>query len=466
MGQLLAKIPAHGRAELFGFDEVGNLYATEAGEHAYDRGGALLRRGATAYTYDERARLVEKRLSDGSRWKYTWDGRGRLASVVVPDGRVVEFIYDAFCRRLAKRVRSSQGQFLALTRFVWDDQRLLHEVRVRDASLDVPVTETRTYVFPDGNFAPLAHIDDGGAPRFYVSAPNGFPDLLVTSSGQIAAEQRARAFGAVQGEAFTPLRFPGQYADEETGLCYNRHRYYDPDIGRYISPDPVEIVRRYGFADNSPLNTVDIDGLQAMTTNIQRSQINPDGSRTPLPNASGVSQGGRDPDNPVDIHPAVWNNMAPQVPVQAANGSTNGQFPQATRHPANCSEPAALSEHLYDYERRNNLPRGTCGSASDPNNQHLRGALREVDGISSTQQGGGARNACPNCGVLFRNLQNQANQGAPPNELVDLVGRTTPGIDNPSPGWQQAMNQGAPTRSARSLMNPRNAANMRVQMPR
>jgi hypothetical protein len=68
--------------------------------------------------------------------------------------------------------------------------------------------------------------------------------------------------------------------------------------------------------------------------------------------------------------------------------------------------------------------------------------------------------------VLFRNLQNQANQGAPPNELVDLVGRTTPGIDNPSPGWQQAMNQGAPTRSARSLMNPRNAANMRVQMPR
>ncbi len=112
---------------------------------------------------------------------------------------------------------------------------------------------------------------------------------------------------------------------------------------------------------------------------------------------------------------------------------TNGQFPQATRHPANCSEPAALSEYLHDYERRNNLPRGTCGSASDPDDQHLRGALREIDGISSTQQGGGARNACPNCGVLFRNLQNQANQGAPPNELVDLVGRTTPGIDNPSP---------------------------------
>ncbi|WP_437910566.1 RHS repeat-associated core domain-containing protein [Sorangium sp. So ce327] len=466
MGQLLAKIPAHGRAELFGFDEVGNLYATEAGEHAYDGGGALLRRGETAYAYDERARLVEKRLSDGSRWKYTWDGRGRLASVVAPDGHVVEFIYDAFCRRLAKRVRSSQGQLLALTRFVWDDQRLLHEERMRVASPGVPVTETRTYVFPDGSFAPLAHIDDGGTLQFYVSAPNGFPDLLVTSSGQIAAEQRARAFGAVQGEAFTPLRFPGQYADEETGLCYNRHRYYDPDIGRYISPDPVEIVRRYGFADNSPLNTVDLDGLQPMTTTIRRSQINPDGSRTPLPNASGVSMGLRDPDNPVDIHPTVWNNMAPQVPVQAANGSTNWQFPQATRPPANCSEPAALSEHLYDYERRNNLPRGTCGSGSDPNNQHLRNALGEIEEISSIQEGGGPRKACPNCGVLIRNLQNQANQGAPSDDLVNLARRTLPGIEEPNTGWQEAMDRRAPTRSARSLMNPRNAASLRVQMPR
>ncbi|WP_437979331.1 RHS repeat-associated core domain-containing protein [Sorangium sp. So ce295] len=286
----------------------------------------------------------------------------------------------------------------------------------------------------------------------------------MATMGQYSA--RARASGAVQGEAFTPLRFPGQYADEETGLCYNRHRYYDPDIGRYISPDPVEIVRRYGFADNSPLNTVDLDGLQPMTTTIRRSQINPDGSRTPLPNASGVSMGLRDPDNPVDIHPTVWNNMAPQVPVQAANGSTNWQFPQATRPPANCSEPAALSEHLYDYERRNNLPRGTCGSGSDPNNQHLRNALGEFEEISSIQEGGGPRKACPNCGVLIRNLQNQANQGAPSDDLVNLARRTLPGIEEPNTGWQEAMDRRAPTRSARSLMNPRNAASLRVQMPR
>ncbi|NES11940.1 RHS repeat-associated core domain-containing protein, partial [Pseudomonas laurentiana] len=36
-----------------------------------------------------------------------------------------------------------------------------------------------------------------------------------------------------------PLRFQGQYYDHETGLHYNRYRYYDPLTGRFISKDPI-----------------------------------------------------------------------------------------------------------------------------------------------------------------------------------------------------------------------------------
>ncbi|MCG8292167.1 RHS repeat-associated core domain-containing protein [Pseudomonas entomophila] len=36
-----------------------------------------------------------------------------------------------------------------------------------------------------------------------------------------------------------PLRFQGQYYDEETGLHYNRRRYYNPQTGRYLTPDPI-----------------------------------------------------------------------------------------------------------------------------------------------------------------------------------------------------------------------------------
>ena len=44
---------------------------------------------------------------------------------------------------------------------------------------------------------------------------------------------------AWRGAASTPLRFPGQYADPETGLHYNQHRYYDPEVGAYLTPDPL-----------------------------------------------------------------------------------------------------------------------------------------------------------------------------------------------------------------------------------
>ncbi|WP_337075987.1 RHS repeat-associated core domain-containing protein, partial [Aeromonas veronii] len=64
----------------------------------------------------------------------------------------------------------------------------------------------------------------------------------------------------------TPLRFQGQYFDAETGLHYNRHRYYQPETGRFITPDPVGLlgglnVYRYGI---NPLRWVDPSGLSGV----------------------------------------------------------------------------------------------------------------------------------------------------------------------------------------------------------
>ncbi|WP_437600230.1 RHS repeat-associated core domain-containing protein [Sorangium sp. So ce590] len=62
----------------------------------------------------------------------------------------------------------------------------------------------------------------------------------------------------------TPLRLPGQYADEETGLHYNWHRYYDPETGVYLSPEPIGLegdIKPYAYVDNYPMEWVDADGL-------------------------------------------------------------------------------------------------------------------------------------------------------------------------------------------------------------
>ena len=60
------------------------------------------------------------------------------------------------------------------------------------------------------------------------------------------------------------LRLPGQLEDEETGLFYNDHRYYDPDTGRYVSPDPLGLrggINSYAYAGGNPLRFIDPSGL-------------------------------------------------------------------------------------------------------------------------------------------------------------------------------------------------------------
>jgi len=67
----------------------------------------------------------------------------------------------------------------------------------------------------------------------------------------------------VVNEVNCPIRFQGQWFDEESGLHYNRFRYYDPQTGRFISPDPIKIhgsLNLYWYVNN-PLGEVDPFGL-------------------------------------------------------------------------------------------------------------------------------------------------------------------------------------------------------------
>jgi len=111
------------------------------------------------------------------------------------------------------------------------------------------------------------------------------------------------------------LRFPGQYYDKETGLHYNGHRYYDPQIGRYISYDPIGLrgeVNPYAYVDNNPINFVDPLGLDETIGFGQSIKNLPDGS--PLPNGGEgvVSMSG--PGSPVGISQCTAeaaSNLAP-----------------------------------------------------------------------------------------------------------------------------------------------------------
>jgi RHS repeat-associated protein len=73
---------------------------------------------------------------------------------------------------------------------------------------------------------------------------------------------------ALMGRIEQPLRYPGQYADQGTGLHYNTFRYYDPDVGRYISQDPIGLLggtNVYAYAENS---TAGADPLEWCATKL------------------------------------------------------------------------------------------------------------------------------------------------------------------------------------------------------
>jgi RHS repeat-associated protein len=107
-----------------------------------------------------------------------------------------------------------------------------------------------------------------GAYYWYQNDHQGTPQKIISTSGSVVwAAVALDSFGNVKIQAaniVNNLRMPGQYYDEETGLYYNWHRYYDPAIGRYLQTDPIgDGLNLYAYCNNDPVNFMDPMGLCA-----------------------------------------------------------------------------------------------------------------------------------------------------------------------------------------------------------
>jgi RHS repeat-associated protein len=244
-GYLVAATRPDGSAEVRAPDAVGNLYRThERTDRVYAPGGRLAEADGARYVHDEDGQLVETVTADGRRWRYAWDLAGQLVEVTRPDGQRVSFAYDALGRRVRKTFAGRT------TRFVWDGNVLVHEL--------AEASEAVTWVFEPGTFAPLAKME-GGKRYGVVTDHLGTPKMMADEAGALAWKAQLDVYGVTRNDvALTgcPWRWPGQYEDEETGLFYNRFRYYDPEAGRYVCQDPIGLVgglRLYGYVIDSTL---------------------------------------------------------------------------------------------------------------------------------------------------------------------------------------------------------------------
>ncbi|KRP68954.1 hypothetical protein TX23_25090 [Pseudomonas paralactis] len=221
-------------------------------------GNRLMIQGDRHYDYDAFGNLIRERRGKGHQLvtEYRYDCQHRLIGFTKPNGQTASYRYDPFGRRVSKTVDGKT------TEFFWQGDKLIAEHHAE---------RHRSYLYEPESFRPLALLEGYGpqatTPYHYQLDHLGTPQELTSPEGEIVWSAHYRAYGQIArldvGKIDNPLRFQGQYFDAESGLHYNRHRYYNPDIGRYLTPDPVKLaggINGYLYVPN-PTGWVDPLGL-------------------------------------------------------------------------------------------------------------------------------------------------------------------------------------------------------------
>ena len=208
-------------------------------------------------------------------YAYTWLPNGMLGSATRPDGKTVTFKYDALGRRIEQIFNGR------VHRYLWDGDVVLHEweydeterpqqivAENGDVSFDrpEPTDNLVTWVYDTDGYVPTAKLVNGkryGIVSDYIGRPVQACDERGVVIWQADYDIYGNLFNRKGDSQFVPFRQLGQYEDEETGLYYNRYRYYDCNTGTYISQDPISIaggLNVYAYVHDSNTLT-DIFGL-------------------------------------------------------------------------------------------------------------------------------------------------------------------------------------------------------------
>ena len=225
----------------------------------------------SALSYDANGDLISS-ISDNAgveNYQYNYNSYGRVESI--ENGASIElgqYQYDPMERRISKTVGG------VTTYFLYDST---------GAGLGGEYNQQgeliRSYGYqPDGYFTtdavylktPIANQQPDTPIQyefsFYQNDHLGTPQLLVQTSGATAWQAEYDVFGQINETVRLidqPLRFAGQYHDLESGLYYNWHRYYSPELGRYVSADPIGLyggINTFGYAYANPNGYFDPNG--------------------------------------------------------------------------------------------------------------------------------------------------------------------------------------------------------------
>ena len=213
----------------YAYNAVNRITTAGTNSFSFDSNGNTLTKGSDGFQYDDHNRLV---LASGSSNK--------------------QYVYDGNGNRRQKTVNS------AVTRYILDILGMSKVLMETDAA----GTPQNYYVYGLGL---ISRIDNSNQTSYYHYDFRGSTIAITDDTETITHQYQYDEFGKViqlQEDSFNPYRYVGAFGVmyEEDDLYFMRARYYDPEIGRFVSEDPIWSTNLYPYADGNPIMGIDPKG--------------------------------------------------------------------------------------------------------------------------------------------------------------------------------------------------------------
>jgi RHS repeat-associated protein len=259
LGRRVSRLDSIGATNCFGYNSRSELIDSSMGTnhygYAYDPAGNRINvaNNAVAFAYEANTLNQYTNISDGGVvtplydsdgnlisygiCTFTWDAENRL--IMASNGAtVVSYAYDYMSRRVAKSVNGSAHQF------IYDGWAMIREINGETTNSYVYGLDMGGSIQGAGTIGGLLTASLDGTAVSYAYDANGNVTDLVDLNGISVAHYEYDPYGniTVQTGALAnanPFRFSTKYQDLETGLCYYGFRHYSPQLGRWISRDPI-----------------------------------------------------------------------------------------------------------------------------------------------------------------------------------------------------------------------------------
>lgn len=252
------------------YDSLYNRLAEDGRVWSTNELNQLEQAGNIHYRYDLNGNLCEKSV-DGLITTFKYDALNRLIRANTPEGSV-SYTYDAFDRQIRQQTYSASGELIKTEYLIYDDEqeigkadeqgnltqlRILSLGKGLEAGLAIALELDGQLLTPlydhRGNVSCLVDKEKGAVVEYYRYTVYGIEEIYNASHQLLKVSSVGN-----------PWRYANKRNDSLTGLINFGKRHYDPQSGRWISPDPLffyDSPNLYAYVKNDPLNHFDPNGL-------------------------------------------------------------------------------------------------------------------------------------------------------------------------------------------------------------